>query len=679
MRRKDRQALKSIKKETNKKQRFTRLKAFYNAGIRNRLIFLFVLSMADMLIIETLARHSLIEGVKFMVTSPLVFLFNCCFIFVMYAVGLLIRRQVFWISLITFLWLFLGVANGIILLNRMTPLTVADFSVLNEGLSLVSNYLNKGVIVLIAAAVIIVLAGFVFLFIRGPKTERISFKKSFIAVICVVLAFTGIYQLGIRTHVVGTYFMNLAYAYRDYGVPYSFMSSWLNKGIDKPSNYSEESVKGLFDKGELSSDGTYVPEKKKDKDGPNILFLQLESFMDPTAVEGYEYSQDPIPNFRKLMTEYSSGRYIAPAVGAGTANTEFENITGISAKFFGPGEYPYKEILQEKTCESMAFDLRNVGYSSHVIHNHRGSFYGRNTAFKNLGFDTFTSLEYMNNALMTPKNWAKDSILTEQIMQALKSTKNKDYIYTISVQGHGKYPIEQLINDPDVVVTKAPSEESKWQFEYYVNQLYEMDKFVKNLTDTLEKFNEDCVLVMYGDHIPALEINEDNLKNGRSLFNTEYIIWDNFGLKKKDKEMHAYEMGAEVQKRIGLKEGLMTIYQQDHKGEKGYKKNLKALAYDMLYGDQYIYGGKNPFKPTDLKMGIKDIEISKIIKIGGKYYIKGKNFTEYSKISLDGEILETTYLGPTLLELKYKGDKDSVERMKVSQVEKYSEVLSTTE
>ena len=95
MRRKDRQALKSIKKETNKKQRFTRLKAFYNAGIRNRLIFLFVLSMADMLIIETLARHSLIEGVKFMVTSPLVFLFNCCFIFVMYAVGLLIRRQVF--------------------------------------------------------------------------------------------------------------------------------------------------------------------------------------------------------------------------------------------------------------------------------------------------------------------------------------------------------------------------------------------------------------------------------------------------------------------------------------------------------------------------------------------------------------------------------------------------------
>ena len=76
------------------------------------------------------------------------------------------------------------------------------------------------------------------------------------------------------------------------------------------------------------------------------------------------------------------------------------------------------------------------------------------------------------------------------------------------MQGHGKYPTEQIITDPDVVVTKAPTKEDKWQFEYYVNQMYEMDKFVKNLTDTLARFDEDCILVMYGDHIPALNITE---------------------------------------------------------------------------------------------------------------------------------------------------------------------------
>ena len=88
--------------------------------------------------------------------------------------------------------------------------------------------------------------------------------------------------------------------------------------------------------------------------------------MDPETIKGYSFSQDPIPNFRKMKKKYSSGIFRVPVVGAGTANTEFEAITGISAKFFGPGEYPYKEVLQEEPCESMAYDLKNIGYSSHA-------------------------------------------------------------------------------------------------------------------------------------------------------------------------------------------------------------------------------------------------------------------------------------------------------------------------
>ena len=98
-----------------------------------------------------------------------------------------------------------------------------------------------------------------------------------------------------------------------------------------------------------------------------------------------------------------------------------------------------------------------------------------------MGFDTFTSLEYMNNVMKTPKNWAKDALLTEQIVDALDSTEGTDYIYTISVQGHGKYPTEQVIENPSVTVTKADSEEQRWTYEYYANQVYEMDLFVKEL------------------------------------------------------------------------------------------------------------------------------------------------------------------------------------------------------
>ena len=353
-------------------------------------------------------------------------------------------------------------------------------------------------------------------------------------------------------------------------------------------------------------------------------------------------------------------------------------MTGISVKFFGPGEYPYKSVLLEKTCESIPYDLKNIGYATHAIHNHRGAFYGRNKVFANMGYDTFTSLEYMNNVVKTAKNWAKDGILTGQIIDAMESTSQRDYIYTISVQGHGKYPTEKVLEDPEIRVTEAPSEELKWQYEYYANQVYEMDQFVKELTDQLSEFKEDVVLVMYGDHLPALDMTEEDMKTG-DLFSTEYIIWNNFGMEKEDKNLTAYQLGAEVLDRLGIHEGLITTYHQKCRNNGDYKQTLEALSYDILYGEQYIYGGKTPFKTTDMRMGIHPIKIEDIVKIGEDYYIKGQNFTEYSKISLDGEVLDTIYLGPTILGLREKVNPSDVERMKISQVEKNKEVLSTTE
>ena len=205
-----------------------------------------------------------------------------------------------------------------------------------------------------------------------------------------------------------------------------------------------------------------------------------------------------------------------------------------------------------------------------------------------------------------------------------------------------------------------------------------MDLFVKELTDTLASYDEDVVLIMYGDHLPALDMEESDMKSG-SLYKTQYIIWNNFGMEKQDKDINAYELTSDVLSRLDISVGMMNKYQQSHKSDKNYLANLEALSYDLLYGKQYIYGGKNPYEPTKLKMGVKDIRIDEVVKIGENYYIKGQNFTEYSKISLDGEILKTVYLGPTILALKEEVDPADVSRMKISQVEKNKEVLSTTE
>ena len=436
----------------------------------------------------------------------------------------------------------------------------------------------------------------------------------------------------------------------------------------------------IFSEKELGKDNAMLLEEKDiDMEHPNILFLQLESFIDPETVKTIELSGDACPNFRRLMSEYSSGELTVPACGAGTANVEFEVLTGLSVKFFGPGEYPYKAVLKEKTGESLAYDLDSIGYTSHAIHNHRAVFYNRNTVFANMGFDTFTSLEYMQSVVKTPKNWAKDGVLTGCINDALNSTEGRDMIYTISVQGHGKYPSEKVLENPQIEVLSAPTEELKWKYEYYVNQIYEMDKFIGELTAELSKRNEPTVLVMYGDHIPAIDITEDDLENG-NLYGTQYIIWDNFGMKKDDENLHTYQLAAHVMDMLDMQVGTIFTYQQNHKNSETYLSDLKALGYDMLYGKYYIYGGSNPFEPTKLKMGVKDIKIDEVVKIGDRYYIKGKNFTQYSKVTLDGKTLKTIYLGESVLGLLEEVDPEDAPNMKVSQIEnKSKEILSTTE
>lgn len=655
--------------------------AFFNRYLNNSLAFCIVWALLLNFTIETLARKGL-GGVSFFLHSPEVFLYNALIILATLIIASVFRRRVFCVTIATILWLAIGITNGVILTQRMTPFTVKDLSSITDGATILTNYFSvkqlAGMVAGIAALVVIL----TFIFIKAPKKKgKLKWKRNLVAVILIVAMTFASGAFLIKIESLSTFFGNLAYAYEDYGVPYCFINTWLNTGIHKPAGYSENAVKALFDKNQYEKDGTMtLVERDEDENLPNILFLQLESFVDPSLFNNITLSKDAVPYFRHLEKTYSSGSLQVPACGAGTANTEFEVMTGISVKFFGPGEYPFKSILKDQPAESIAFDLKSLGYSTHAIHNHRALFYNRNKVFANIGYDTFTSLEYMSDVAKTPKNWAKDQILVKQIKDALNSTEGKDYIYTISVQGHGKYPTQQLLSNPKIKVTDAPNEELRVKYEYYVNQIYEMDRFLKNLTEALQKYDEDIVLVLYGDHIPALDVTEDSY-DAKNLYTTQYVIWSNFEMEKKDMDLYAYQLSAEVFDRLGIHTGTTIKYHQTaEKNTPTYLKNLKLLAYDMTYGKHYIYGGKNPFTAVDMKMGVKPIQIDEVVKIRDNYYIKGKNFTEYSKVTLNGKTLDTIYLSPSILGLLESVDPEEAKDMKVSQIDKSNkEIISTTE
>ena len=163
----------------------------------------------------------------------------------------------------------------------------------------------------------------------------------------IIAATFGMTSFMINSGRVETCFGNLAYAYRDYGVVYCFTNTWLNTGISKPEGYSQESILDIFSDEELGDDNAMLLEQKdEDEEHPNIVFLQLESFIDPATIKTIELDKEACPNFRRLVENYPSGQLTVPACGAGTANVEFEVMSGLSVKFFGPGEYPYKSILK---------------------------------------------------------------------------------------------------------------------------------------------------------------------------------------------------------------------------------------------------------------------------------------------------------------------------------------------
>ena len=119
----------------------------------------------------------------------------------------------------------------------------------------------------------------------------------------------------------------------------------------------------------------------------------------------------------------------------------------------------------------------------------------------------------------------------------MKATEGRDYITTITVQGHGRYPKAYTHTPTDLTCEfggkYADDEEKRIAWTYYINMIHETDNMLNSLIYQIEKLDEPTVIFMYGDHLPSLSIEEDDL-DGITLYQTEWAMWDNIGLSKRD-------------------------------------------------------------------------------------------------------------------------------------------------
>lgn len=645
-------------------------------SIRSYMINNYLISVLLILVIEVLARHSLTDGIRFVWDHPFLTLLSAAILTAFYALALLVPKRNFVWLCITVVIVGLAVTNSILLCFRITPLAATDIALLTSVFEIMGIYLTVWQIILLVLLVLVVIAGLIYLGIRMKKQvyhPLLAVCNAVISILAVVLMI----HIGDARGWLQTEFANLPDAYADNGFVYCFTRSLFDRGISKPDTYDEDTVDNILE--DMKKQTTNEVEEK-----PNIIFIQLESFMDLKRMQGVTYSEEPTPVYSSLRKTCPGGFLKVPSVGAGTANTEFEILTGMTLDYFGAGEYPYKTVLQDETCESMAYNLRELGYRTGVLHNNTGSFYSRNKVFANLGFNYFVSSEYMENLSYNPIGWAKDKVLTGQIQHILKATSEPDLIYTITVQDHGKYPTELLENPHIKVSGFAPEDEERQNaFTYYVNQCHETDAFLGSLIATLNAFEEPVVLVLYGDHLPNLDITEEELASG-NLFQTEYVIWSNkkmledYELSKKNENLYAYQLSAHVLKLFGMNNGLLTKFHQMYHNYDNYKSNLKILQYDMLYGKKEVYDGLSPYEPTDLQMGFDPIRITDVSSVGGSVYVMGKNFTESSFVFIDGKKQDTVFLNENTLMVSDK-ELEGGEEVYVAQLTEVSAQLSSTE
>ncbi len=600
-------------------------------------------------IIETISRHSPIPAWEYMTESPIVFLYNSFMIFMTFSIVYLFKRRVFTRILVSVFWLAIGITNGYMLMKRVTPFNAQDLKVAQDGLTLITSYFNPFELVLVLIGIAAAVVWVISMWKRGGQYEG-KVNKVFAAVVIAasVFGYATFTNLAIEYRVVSTYFGNIAFAYEDYGLPYCFMASVFNTGINEPNGYDENAIVEITDNRKYAESTTGLAEE----DRPNIVVIQLESYFDVEEAEFFETSKDASPNLRKMYENYSTGYFKVPSVGAGTANTEFEVLTGMNLRYFGPGEYPYKTTLKEGYSESAATALAELGYGTHALHNNGGNFYSRAKVFNNIGFDSYTSKEFMNILQLTENGWAKDDILVEHIVNAMDSTEQQDFVFGISVQGHGDYPVEQVLENPEIRVKGIEDEATKNRWEYYVNQVYEMDAFAGKLVETLEERGEPTVVVFYGDHLPTMGLKAEDLKS-RYLYNTNYVIWDNIGLEKEDRNVPAYQLMADVFERLDIHSGTVFNYHQERRQTKDYLSDLELLQYDILFGNQYVYNGDYPITEGHMKMGIKGVTLSHITQqLDGTYSLYGENFTKWSKVYLNGEKQSGSFLNNTRIDLK---------------------------
>lgn len=321
------------------------------------------------------------------------------------------------------------------------------------------------------------------------------------------------------------------------GPAINFLQLAHTKIMDKPEDYSEETMTKIAKKYSKEADSINQSRTTNLTDNTVIMVLS-ETFSDPTRVPGVSFAEDPMPNIRQIKSETTSGLMLSPGYGGGTANIEYQALTGLSmANYSDTLSIAYQQLVPGQKWDQSLNQLwneKNGEDSSVAFHAYNRGMYFRDINYKKFGFSKFyatdgtpklTDLHPIDSAW-----YSSDESFYSQVLKQVQSSDSNKFYQVVTIQNHMPYE-EDLYTDnqfKELDTSENLQENERLNIETYTKGLNYTDQSTLDFLNQLNDINRPITVIFYGDHLPGIYSTAySDSDNILGLHETDYFIWSN--------------------------------------------------------------------------------------------------------------------------------------------------------
>lgn len=467
-----------------------------------------------------------------------IYFINIVFYLAVMAVMFALLRSMMWSAIISSLICYtFNMATFIVNMLRGIPLIPSDFLALGTAMQVAENYVFTWESPMVISTVLLVfmivlLCKFSFKPVFRYKNLIFALSGVLTAFI-IVAAFSPVKYTDVSMDIFDQYHAN-----NTHGVLFSFYLNAKAIKIEKPESYDAAEVEEEL--AEIKTD--YTVNGKK----PNVLVIMNESFADLSVLGDLQTNEDYMPFINSLTKNTVKGELLVSPFGGYTCNTEFEFLTGMSMGLLPTGSAPYLQYIQMEYPYSLPNYMSKLGYTTVAVHPYYARCWNRDKVYGLMGFDYFVSLDNMGdyqnkNEFEYIRNYLSDRTSYSAVINQFETKKTDEsmFIFNVTMQNHGGYGSEYGNFVSDISITNLDGTYS--QAEQYLSLIKESDKAFEELVYYFSKWNEPIIIMMFGDHQPAVEQEFFEELYGQPLdsltteelqqrYRIPFIVWANFDI-----------------------------------------------------------------------------------------------------------------------------------------------------